>query len=202
MDSQADTASAARRTTRERPTREQIEGVRDRDPVALRLFFDMYFDHIFSVVYRLIGDRPAAEDVTQDVFYKVHRAAHQIDPERDPAPWLVAIAYNACRDYWRSSAYRMSRKSRSIDEPEQAPRLPRASGNPEQDLLKKERMERVQDAITQLSEPFRVAVLLHDYEGLSHEEIADIVGINQAAARKRYSRALKALGDILRETLA
>ena len=52
-----------------------------------------------------------------------------------------------------------------------------------------------------LSEPFRMAILLHDYEGLSHEEIAEIQGINQTAARKRYSRALSALGELLKETL-
>lgn len=193
------TAAPARRPPRERPSTAELVRVRDRDPEALNLFFDRYFDHIYSVVYRLVGNTAAAEDVTQDVFYKVHRAAHQLDPERDPAPWLVAIAYNACRDYWRSAAHRMSRKSDPIDEPEYAHRLPRAADDPEQALLRRERRDRVQDAINRLPETFRSAVLLHDYEGLSHDDIAEMMGINPAAARKRYSRALKALGDLLKE---
>jgi DNA-directed RNA polymerase specialized sigma24 family protein len=45
----------------------------------------------------------------------------------------------------------------------------------------------------------RVAIVLHDYEGLSHQEVADRTGIEHAAARKRYSRALTALASLLRE---
>jgi RNA polymerase sigma-70 factor (ECF subfamily) len=153
-------------------------------------------------VYRLVGERGAAEDLTQEVFLKVHRAAHQLDPSRDPGPWLTAIAYNACRDFWRSSAYRMRARSGSIEaDPALAARLTRGTNDPERDLLSEERRELVLRAIQSLPELLRVAVVLHEYEGLSHEQIAKMTGINHAAARKRYSRALEALGKMLREVL-
>lgn len=182
-------------------TRAQLEGVRAGDRDALAAFFECYFDRVFGLVVRLLGDRTAAEDVTQDVFYKVHRAAHQLDPERDPAKWLTTIAYNTCRDVWRSGAYRFGRRSASVEgDPAVAGQLTLGTNDPERDALSGERQRLVQEAIAMLPEPLRVAVVMYEYEGLSHQEVAEIMGINHAAARKRYSRALAALGEILRNT--
>ena len=182
-------------------TRADLERMRERDPQAMAAFFEAYFDRIYGLVYRLLGDRPAAEDMTQEVFLKVHRAAHQLDPSRDPGPWITAIAYNACRDLWRSGAYRLSRRSGSIEgDPVTAGRLTVVGNEPERDLLARERRDLVLEAIQRLPEPLREAVVLYDYQGLSHQEIADLTGINHAAARKRYSRALTALGKLLRES--
>jgi RNA polymerase sigma-70 factor (ECF subfamily) len=176
--------------------------VRARDPEALGAFFDLYFDLVFGFVWRLLGDRTAAEDVTQDVFYKVHRAADQLDASRDPRPWVIAIARNACRDLWRSGSYRMGRRSASIeDDPVVAGRLTGGTNDPERDLLAAERERLVQEAIGKLPEPLRMAVLLHDYAGLNHQDIAAMTGLEHAAARKRYSRALTALARLLKEML-
>jgi len=86
----------------------ELERVRAREPEALAAFFERHFDRVYGLVYRLLGDRTIAEDMTQEVFLKVHRAAHQIDPARDPVPWLVTIAHNACRDLWRSNAWKLT----------------------------------------------------------------------------------------------
>ena len=183
-------------------SRDELERVRRRDPEAMAAFFDFYFERVYRLVSRLVGERTAAEDITQEIFLKVHRAAHQLDPSRDPAPWLTAIAYNACRDLWRSSAYRMARHSGSIEgDPGFSARLTRGTNDPEHEVLADERRRLVIGAIERLPEPLRVAILMYDYQGLSHQEIARLTGINHAAARKRHSRALEALGKLLRETL-
>lgn len=183
-------------------TREELAAVRAREPEALARFFERWFDSIYALVYRLLGDRAAAEDVTQEVFYKVHRAAHTLDPDRDPGPWLRSIAYNACRDVWRSGAHRMSRRSRSLDDdPALGERLTTGADEPEKNALRAERERLVQEALLELPENLRVPIVLHDYEGLSHPEIADLLGVHHAAARKRYSRALGALAKRLKESL-
>jgi RNA polymerase sigma-70 factor (ECF subfamily) len=165
-------------------------------------FFEHYFDFVFGLVMRLLGSRSTAEDVTQEVFYKVYRASHQLDTSRDPGPWLTAIAYNACRDVWRSGAYRLSRSSGSIDDdPGLASRLTSGTNDPERDALLGERERLVQRAISQLPEPLRTSIVLYDYQGLSHQQVADVMGIEHAAARKRYSRALSALAAALKESL-
>ena len=183
-------------------SREQLEAVRRREPEAMAALFERYFDQLFGLIYRLLGERAAAEDVTQDVFLKVHRAAAQLDAARDPGPWLTTIAYNACRDLWRSGAYRMARRSDPVDDdPESGVTLTRGTHDPEDDALASERERLVQEAVRSLPEALRVPIVLHDYQGLSHQEIAGMLGIHHAAARKRYSRALSALGEQLRATL-
>jgi RNA polymerase sigma-70 factor (ECF subfamily) len=182
-------------------SRDILAGVQARAPEALAAFFEAYFDRVFGLVYRLLGNRAGAEDVTQEVFYKVQRAAHRLDPDRDPMPWLAAIAHNTCRDYWRSGAYRLGRRSASIEQEPAVQGSLAAATDPERDALAAEREALVQAAISELPEMLRVPVVLHDYQGLSHEEVAEILGIRHDAARKRYSRALKALGQRLRETM-
>jgi len=184
------------------PSREVLERVQRRDAEALGEFFDRYFQFVFGLVHRLLGDQAAAEDAAQEIFLKIHRAVARIDPSRDPAPWLTTIAYNHCRDIWRSSTHRMQRRSTSLQEsPDLGERLPGTSDTPEGEALARERESQVREAITRLPEPQREVVLLHDYRGLTHEEVAEIVGASHAAVRKRYSRALAALGQLLEEQL-
>jgi len=173
-----------------------------RDPEALGAFYDRYVDQVFGLALRLLGDRAMAEDITSEVFLKVHRAAAQLDTGRDPAPWLATIATNACRDLWRSGAHRMRKKSDSLEDTVGlAERLTRGDDGPERDALTAERERLVQEALGELPEHLRVAVVLHDYEGLDHLEVAKLTGIEHAAARKRYSRAIQALGKKLRDVL-
>lgn len=181
--------------------RELLERVRRREPEALDSFFEHYFDRVFALVARLLGDRTRAEDVTQEVFLKVHRHLERLDPARDPAPWLYTVATNACRDVWRSGAFKLERRSVPVED-EGGP-LPLASSTPgpERELLTAERARRVQEAIDRLPPEQREAVLLHDYEGLDHQRVADLTGVNHAAARKRYSRALRALAASLKDVL-
>ena len=179
---------------------DDLARVRAREPEALAAFFEHYFEPVFRLVFRLMGERGLAQDVTQEVFLKVHRAIHRLDIERDPSPWLTTIAYNACRDVWRSGPYRLSRRSAPLDEPAVASRLASHAPDPERSLIVAEREQQVRDAVARLPESLRAAVLLHDYQGLSHEQVARLTGINPAAARKRYSRALAALGAMLGET--
>jgi RNA polymerase sigma-70 factor (ECF subfamily) len=177
----------------------ELERVRARDPEALGAFFERYFDRVYGLAFRLLGDRAAAEDAAQEVFLKVHRAADRLDPARDPDPWLLTITTNVCRDLWRSGAHRLSRRSSSIDDnPAVGGALASPGKSPEAELLAGERQRLVQDAITRLPENLREAVVLREYQGLGYDEIASMLGINEAAARKRYSRALAELGRLLK----
>ncbi len=183
-------------------TREELLGVQRRDPEALGRFFERTFDSVYGLAFRMLSNRSAAEDTVQEVFLKVYRAADRIDPDRSPIPWILTITTNLCRDRFRSAGHKMGRSSVSLDEePEYGASLVPDHRTPEDDLLRREREEAVQEAIQRLPDPLREVVLLHDYQGLGHQEIAEIVGASYAAVRKRYSRALAALGEDLEDTL-
>ena len=186
----------------EAPPREELERVRDGDPAALGRFFDRYFPMVFGLVARLLNSRSAAEDAAQDVFLKIYRAIGRLDPERDPGPWVTTIAYNVCRDRWRSSSGRMDRHSSSVeDRPELAHHLRDDRPDPQDALLMDERERIVQQALMELPEAAREVIVLHDYEGLGHDRIAEMLGASHAAIRKRYSRAVRSLGEILKGRL-
>jgi RNA polymerase sigma-70 factor (ECF subfamily) len=97
----------------------------------------------------------------------------------------------------------MGRRTASLDDEDTglASRLSMGADEPEQNALRGERERLVQQAIDQLPETLRTAIVLHDYQGLSHQDIAAMTGVHHAAARKRYSRALAALGRLLEDVL-
>jgi RNA polymerase sigma-70 factor (ECF subfamily) len=174
-----------------------LERVRAREPEALGIFYDRYMDLVFGLASRLLGNRTLAEDATSEVFLKVHRAADRLDAARDPAPWLVTITTNVCRDLWRSAAYRVSRRAADVHDPLTAASLASGRDGPEQDAVRSERERLVQQALLELSAPLRESIVLHDYQGMDHREVADTLHIAHDAARKRYSRALAALARLL-----
>lgn len=183
------------------PDRAWLERVRLRDPEALGAFYDRYLDLVFGVAWRLLGDRTRAEDAASEVFLKVHRAADRLDPLRDPAPWLTTITTNVCRDVWRSGAYRMSRRAADVDDPAQAASLSTGRNDPEADTIRGERERIVQEALLKLPESLRTTIVLHDYQGLDHRQVAEVLHIAHDAARKRYSRALAVLAHLLKGRL-
>jgi RNA polymerase sigma-70 factor (ECF subfamily) len=174
-----------------------------RDPLALARFFDAHFDRVYAYLRRLVGDEHQAEDLTQEVFLHVHRALETYDPARDPRPWLFTIATNALRDHWRARAARTGVGAACLDaeelrEPADGRAAPAAAAARAPDLA-----VRVRAAVDALPEGLRAPILLRAYEGLAFEDVGRIVGCNEVAARKRYSRALAALraelGDLWRQ---
>jgi RNA polymerase sigma-70 factor (ECF subfamily) len=173
---------------REPVSRELLSRVRNRDEEALNTFFDLFFDRAYGYVCRLIRNPDDAEDVTQVAFMKIHRAVHTLDVERDPASWVFAVVANTVRDYWRSKRYRQSQVERPIEGTTLA-----GGVTAEHDQEARDTARILETALEGLSEKLRMVVLLRDYEDLTYEQVAAVLGIAEAAARKRHSRALAEL---------
>jgi RNA polymerase sigma-70 factor (ECF subfamily) len=173
---------------------EILEGVRRRDSQALGAFFDTAFPYVYNLAFRLTGHREIAEDVTQDVFIKVHQAADRLQVDRHPKPWLTTITYNTVRDAARRSAVRpeVAENGRITGERHGE------STNPEEELLRKEREKLTESALLKLDEESRAVIILHDFCDTNHEEIAEMMGLSHAAVRKRYSRSLKRMAQIIK----
>lgn len=183
-----------------------LDRVRRGEPEALGELFEACFDDIYGLAVRMLNDSTLAEDVVQEVFLRLHRGAATLDPERDPRPWLRTLTANLCRDHWRSFGAKVSKKSVRVDgdpedpdHPAPSVQLPGGGLTPEAQTVANQQAANVQAAIDRLPDEHREVVLLRDYEGLAHEEIAVIVGASPAAVRKRYSRALSALGELLKD---
>ena len=195
---------AAAAPTGERPAPvpippEVLEGVTRGDPEALGTLFEACFDDLYGLAFRMLGNHAAAEDALQEVFLKLHRAAGNLDPHRDPRPWMRTITANHCRDHYRSFGARVSRQSTPVDEGDEGRQLKDGGPAPDSRTLADEKAVLVQQALDRLPAQDREVVVLRDYEGLDHGTIAEMLGASSAAVRKRYSRALSRLGELLQD---
>lgn len=174
--------------------RHVLEGVRRRDPKALARFFDVSFPYVYNLAYRLLGNKDAAEDVAQDVYLKVYRAADRLRVDRSAKPWVTAIAYNACRDAARRATTQRAATEAVTVESERTP----GPDTPEEALIRRERERWLDVALGELDEQSRAVVILHDFCGVAHDAIADMLGATHDAVRKRYSRALRSMAETIR----
>lgn len=211
MDTDSDTQAtegqaAHRRSTDGQPTDRQPTDERDddfpverrtelvaQDPDALGLFFDRYFPRVYGYVKSLVRDQHLAEDLTQDIFLQLHRGFPSYDPARALRPWVFAVAINRMRDFWRSRAHRDRSLTRTFDGEDEQVDVPDEAPGPIEPLLVEESAEALREAVDGLPDTLRETLYLRVFEDLPFAEIGAIVGRNEVAVRKRYSRALAEL---------
>jgi RNA polymerase sigma-70 factor (ECF subfamily) len=142
-----------------------------------------------ATAYRILGRWDAAEDVVQEAFIRVHRAAPTYQPSAAFSTWLYRIVVNLCRDALR--------KRRPEAEPPADLSDHRAAG-PAAALEAQERGRAVQEAIARLPDRQRIAVILHRYAGLSHAEVAEATGWSISAVESCLVRAYAGLRESLK----
>jgi RNA polymerase sigma-70 factor (ECF subfamily) len=167
--------------------RNLLERVRSGDTGGAGELFERYAPALLRFADRLLSDRGAAEEVTQEVFVKVISRAHQYDGRAEVSSWLFAIAANACRD-------RRRRERRATVVPLEAVAEPVQKGEGIESLLSQhERRDAVRQALSALSDEQREALVLARYHGLPYAEIASVLGISVGAVKTRIFRAVEAL---------
>ena len=158
---------------------------------------------VYAYTLGIVRNTAEAEDLTQEAMLRAHR---NLSTLADPArllPWLYRIATNICHDRFRQASFR--NRPRSLDAaPEGGSGGSEVAGvaatGPRLDLaLEQEEMSScVQQYLAQLADPYRAAILLHDVEGLTNPEIAEMLGVSLATVKIRLHRArnklLAALG--------
>ena len=147
---------------------------------------------VYRLAYRLTGNAHDAEDLTQEVFVRVFRSLHTYTPGT-MAGWLHRITTNLFLD----GARRKQRIRFDALSDEAAHRLP--STLPTPDVAQAERLfdADVEAALASLSPEFRAAVVLCDVEGLTYEEIADVLGLKLGTVRSRIHRGRSQLRKAL-----
>jgi RNA polymerase sigma factor (sigma-70 family) len=138
---------------------------------------------VYRLAYRLTGNRQDAEDLTQEVFVRVFRSLHAYTPGT-MAGWLHRITTNLFLD----QARRKQRIRFDALSDEAATRLPSALPSPDDVQLDRMFDADVEAALASLAPDFRAAVVLCDIEGLTYEEIADVLGLKLGTVRSRIHR--------------
>lgn len=140
---------------------------------------------VYRLAYARTGNRADAEDIYQEVFFRLFRKQPEIESAEHLRAWLIRTTINASIDLFRS-AWR--RRFRPLPEGYDPPAIP-----PQQDP----RAEALQSALKCLPEKQRVVIHLFYYEDFSTEEIASLLGENPSTIRSQLSRARKKLRSLL-----
>ena len=140
-------------------------------------------DRVYRLAYRLTGNAADAEDLTQDVFVRVFRSLSTYSPGTFEG-WLHRITTNLFLD----GARRKQRIRFDALSDERAARLPSLHGAPHQTYADQRFDDDIEQALAQLPPDFRAAVVLCDIEGLTYEEIAEILDAKLGTVRSRIHR--------------
>ena len=165
------------------------------DLAAFNLLVERYQRQVYGVSARVLGDLPAAEDVTQEAFISAYRAIGKFRGGSLRA-WLMRIATNLCYDHLRAAKRRPEDSlERSMESPGFSP--PRSAGSPEGDVLRGELRVALEQAIGGLPVDQRTVLVLVDVQGLSYEEAAQAAGVSIGTVKSRMNRARGRVRDLL-----
>jgi len=176
--------------------------VRKGDDVAFAELVDRFKQPVLNLAWRMLGDPTEAEDLAQNVFVQVHKSAHRYEVSSKFSTWLFTITRNLCLNEIRR---RSRHPAESID-------VPHASGDdhpaqqfedkkipsPPESLLHGELVDKIEQAMAELPENQRTAILLCRQEELSYEDIARILDCSLSATKSLIHRGRETLKQRLK----
>jgi RNA polymerase sigma-70 factor (ECF subfamily) len=165
------------------------------DRRAFDLLVLKYQQKVAGLIGRYLRDPNGVQDVAQEAFIKAYRALAGFRGESAFYTWLYRIAINAAKNHLASRGRRPPRDDMEMEVAEQLEsggRL-REMGTPENHLLSEEIAQTVQQALDDLPEDLRTAIVLRELEGLSYEEIAEAMDCPIGTVRSRIFRARDAI---------
>ena len=168
--------------------RDLIARVLAGDPTAERALYDAHVDRVYRMVYRIVGDMDQATDCVQETFIKAFRRLADFRGESALGTWIGAIAMSVALNALRK-VKRFRQREMPLDEAPEIGR-PAAAGDPHL-------RARLHGAIDALPEGYRAVFLMHDVEGYTHDEIANVLGIAEGTCKSRLSVARSQLREKL-----
>jgi RNA polymerase sigma-70 factor, ECF subfamily len=152
-----------------------------------RQLFTNTYSPLVAYARRRTSSSGEADDIVSEVYATAWRRRHELDPARAPLPWLYGIAGNVVRNQWRSSARRLKLAERLDAQPQPTSKPVDAS-------------HEVRAALAQLPFDDQELLRLVAWEGLSHGEVATVLGCSTNAIGIRMHRARQRLSELLEPT--
>ncbi len=169
--------------------------VRDDVPGAFEVLVERYQNRLLGVLAHLVGRADEAEDLTQEVFLRLYRARKGYRPKAKFSTWLFTIANNLALNHLRNKGRNPAAgPGQSTDSGSQSLRpgpqnVPAQDGTASAQMRKAELAELVREALEELGEDQKMAVLLNKFEEMSYAEIAEVMGRSDAAIKSLLARA-------------
>jgi|SRR4051794_16269378 len=160
------------------------------DDRAFGELVDRYKDLVYGIVLRLAPDRSEADDLAQEVFLKVHRGLPYFRGEAKLSTWIYRIIANVC-----SQARSRRRPEVPLDRgPDRPPLDP---GAPDAAFAELELRDRLDKAIAQLPEPYRILIAAHHLQGVQYDALAEALGLPLGTVKTHLHRAKRRLRELM-----
>jgi RNA polymerase sigma-70 factor, ECF subfamily len=171
-----------------------------KDPEAFEVFYDRHGGAAYSLAYRIVGERAAAEDVTQEAFISLWRSGARFDSTRGSVrSWMLSIVRNRAIDFLRSKAGKAPKLTFDDDAIlEQRP----SETLTDDEALRRETATEVRGALGQLPGEQSKVIELAYFGGFSHSEIARMLGVPLGTVKGRMRLGLEKIRGELAEGLA
>lgn len=169
-----------------------VNDIRKRDNAAIKKLYDTWSGYLFALCRRYISDKDIAEDILQESFMKIISSVGSFEwkGEGSLKAWMSRITVNEALQYLR--------KQKKCSFVEYTDNLPDADDAPDPDVSRIPQQV-IMDKIRGLSDGYRTIFNLYVFEGKSHKEIADMLGITESTSASQYHRARKILAKELTE---
>ncbi len=168
--------------------RELIERCRDSHREAQFELYRLYSRAMYNTALRMLRHPHDAEDVLQSVFIEVFSKLESFRYESSIGAWIKRITINKCINFLKSRRLVLTEFTEAADHAETN------EGTPEPPYT----VEKINRAISELPDGYRIVFSLYAIEGYDHEEIGHILGVAEATSKSQYSRAKAKLREILK----
>ncbi len=166
------------------------------DPQALSDLADTYGPRIYQLAFRYLRNKEDAEEVAQDVLFKIHRKVGEFRGDAALSSWIFRITFNAAMSRLRSGAHQRAQEEQRLaaandrDDMEITPHREPAdwSEMADEQLFKSQLRERLHRAILALPAIYRAPVMLRDIQGLSTEEASAVLHLKDQTLKSRLHR--------------
>ena len=171
---------------------------------AFNILVETYQTKVFNMAYSMLSNYDDASDAAQEVFLKVYKNINKFEGKSSLSTWIYRICVNVCNDILRKRTRSIpvislfSSSKNDYDE-EKPLEIKDDTPTPEERLEMTETQIEVRRALSELSDEFKTVITLYDLEGLSYDEISEILKCPVGTIKSRLNRARKALKKNLSE---
>ena len=183
---------------------ELMQKVKEGDMRAFDVLVRRWENPLFNLIYKIIGDFETAEDIRQEAFLRVYRAASRYRPHSQFKTWLYRIAINCSinelrkRDRRRTVPLMMSYQTKDGRQQYLEDILPDLNPQPDEIIQRDEIAGCIQNALRRLPDEQRIVIVLRHYEGLKFHQIASVLGCPLGTVKSRMHHGLERLRMMLK----
>ncbi len=180
---------------------ELVRRAKDGDMAAFEQLISNYQMKIYHIAYHMLSNEQDAEDAAQEAMIKAYRYLGSFKEESGFYTWIYRITHNICLDMLRRRKRSLTHETDLVkkdqDGQEAELQIVDAKPQPEEQLMRQQVQNEMQNAIAELKENYRVVLVMRDIEGMSYDDIAAVLEISAGTVKSRLNRARENLRKIV-----